>query len=190
MSTTQESLYQELLALPEHTKGEIIAGRLYVSPKPAGPHILAATNLGGELYQPFQRGHGGPGGWWVLDEPQCYLDRDVLVPDLAGWRRTRMPEIPKDHRFEVAPDWVCEIISPGSRKIDRKLKPPVYLRSGVQYLWLLDPVARELEVLRAQGGAWVLVDSFYGDDLVRVEPFEAYEIDLLVLWGEERVIEQ
>jgi hypothetical protein len=104
MSTTQESIYPKLLALPEHAKGEVIAGCLYVSPKPADPHILAATNLGGELYQPFQRGHGGPGGWWVLDEPQCYLDHDVLVPDLAGWRRTRMPEVPKDHRFEIAPD--------------------------------------------------------------------------------------
>ena len=98
--------YTELLNLPENLVGEIIAGELYTQPRPAGPHALAASSIGGELYSPYHKGRGGPGGWWIIDEPEIHFVRDleILVPDLAGWRRERMPSLPQDHRFEVVPD--------------------------------------------------------------------------------------
>jgi Uma2 family endonuclease len=126
-------LYARLEALPENLTGEIINGRLYAQPRPAGPHKGAGSGLSGELYGPFHRGRGGPGGWWILDEPEIHFIRDteVMVPDLAGWRRERLPRLPRDHRFEVGPDWVCEILSPSIAKTDRVVKIPVYASYGV-----------------------------------------------------------
>jgi Uma2 family endonuclease len=119
--------YDQLLNLPEHLVGEIIGGQLHTQPRPAGPHALASSSIGGELYSPFQKGRGGPGGWWIIDEPEIHFVRDVevLVPELAGWRRERMPSLPLDHRFEVVPDWVCEVLSPSTHKKDRILKMKV-----------------------------------------------------------------
>ncbi|MEY2681233.1 MAG: hypothetical protein RL661_1464, partial [Pseudomonadota bacterium] len=120
--------YEQLLNLPENLVGEIIGGQLHTQPRPAGPHALAASSIGGELYSPFQKGRGGPGGWWIIDEPEIHFVRDVevLVPDLAGWRRERMPSLPLDHRFETVPDLVCEVLSPSTHKNDRVLKMRVY----------------------------------------------------------------
>ena len=131
--------YEQLLNLPDNLVGEIIGGQLHTQPRPAGPHALAASSIGGELYSPFQKGRGGPGGWWIIDEPEIHFVRDVevLVPDLAGWRRERMPSLPLDHRFEVVPDWVCEVLSPSTHKKDRILKMKVYGHHGVAYLWLV-----------------------------------------------------
>ena len=163
---------------------ELIEGRLYTSPRPAGPHLMAAYMLGALLAPPFVLGQGGPGGWWILEEPEALFHRNRLIPDLAGWRKERMPKIPKTSIFEVVPDWVCEVISEGSRKMDRKTKPPIYLRSGVKHMWVVEPEARTLEVYRATENGWLLLDSYADDDRVQAEPFEAFSIDLSLLWGE------
>ena len=177
------TLYEALLALPERVVGEIIGGQLVTHPRPAAPHANVASNLGGELHGPFRRGRGGPGGWVVLDEPELHLHGDVLVPDLAGWRRERMPELPDAAAFELAPDWVCEVLSPSTAAVDRADKLPIYAREGVRHAWLLDPVATTLEVLRLEGGGRRLVATWRGDAVVRAEPFDAIELEVAVLWA-------
>ncbi len=183
--TPGHDLYQQLIDLPEGVTGEIIGGRLYTQPRPAGPHSLVASGLGMDLGPPFHRGRGGPGGWWILYEPEIHFVRDteVAVPDIAGWRRERLPQIPRDHRFEVAPDWVCEILSPSTRQKDRVIKMPLYARYGVAFLWLIDPVAHTLETFRLDHGAWVVDGLFKEDDRVRAAPFEAVELELASLWA-------
>jgi Uma2 family endonuclease len=148
--------YQQLADLPENLTGEIINGELHVQPRPAGPHAVVSSVLGMDIGNAFHRGRGGPGGWWILDEPEIHFVRDteVLVPDLAGWRRTRMPEIPQDQRFEITPDWVCEILSPSTMQKDRVIKMPVYARYGVPHIWLVDPLAHTLEVFLLQDDRW------------------------------------
>lgn len=178
--------YDDLLAVPDHLVGEIVDGDLYASPRPAAPHAVASSALGVEVGAPFQFGRGGPGGWWILDEPELHLGADVLVPDLAGWRRSRMPGKPSGAYFTLAPDWVCEVVSPGTERLDRTRKLAIYAREGVGYAWLVNPDIRTLDVYRLEAGRWVLL-AVHGDDaLVRGEPFDAVEIDLLHLWGESR----
>lgn len=178
--------YDDLLKLPEDKIGEIVDGELYASPRPSGPHAGSAFELGLDLGQAFQRGRGGPGGWLFLFEPELRLDGDTLVPDLAGWRRERLPKVPDTPAITLAPDWVCEILSPSTEKLDRTRKLPAYARHGVGHAWLINPVARTLEVYRREGTSWVLVASHADDAIVRAEPFDAIELDLLRLWGEER----
>lgn len=168
--------------LPEDVVGEIIDGELIVHPRPDPPHVWAASELGAILIPPFRRGIDGPGGWIILDEPRIQLDPQVLVPDLAGWRRERY-EAPRKGPFQVPPDWICEILSPSTWRDDRARKLPIYARSGVQHAWLLDPLQHSLEVFRRQDEAWLLL-GVYGDEKVRAEPFEAVEIDLMQIWGD------
>jgi Uma2 family endonuclease len=178
--------YEDLLQVPDHLVAEIIDGDLHTSPRPNGSHTLAASVLGDELLSPFQRGRGGPGGWWILDEPELHLGPDVLVPDLAGWRRERLPSVAGVTFFTVAPDWLCEIVSPSTERLDRGRKLAIYPREGVRNVWLVNPVARTLEVMRLEGGRWVLLGVHLDDEMVRAEPFEAIAVDLLALWGETR----
>lgn len=173
------------MALPEHVVGEIIAGTLYSSPRPAGPHAIAGSRLGGTLIPPFDFGDPGPGGWWILDEPELHFGDDVLVPDVAGWRRERMPSAPRDAFIELPPDWLCEVLSPSTARMDRVSKLPIYARAGVAHVWLVDPVARTLEVMRLEAGRWVVAETFGGDATVRVPPFEAISLHLPRLWGED-----
>ncbi len=179
-----DDLYAELEALPENLTGEIINGQLYTQPRPANRHALAGSNLGGELYSPYHRGRGGPGGWWILDEPEIHFIRDteVLVPDLAGWRRERMPRLPKDQRIQVVPDWVCEILSPSTARKDRMTKMPVYARYGVPYLWLVDPLARTLEAFALREGRWTVMGQFQDQAIVSVQPFQEIGLELDALW--------
>lgn len=179
------SLYEQLLALPENLTGEIIEGVLYAQPRPTGRHAVTRSGLGATLLPPFQRGKDGPGGWWIVDEPELHFIRDTLVavPDLAGWRRERMPEIPEDHRFEVEPDWICEILSPATAKKDRTQKLPVYARYKVAYAWLLDPVARTLEAFLLREEGWLLIATLKDEDPVSVPPFDAINFSLAELWG-------
>ena len=153
-----ETLYNSLLALPDGYRGEIVGGRLYTSPRPAAQHVMVGSVLGADLLNPFQRGQGGPGGWWILDEPEVHLVRniEVVVPDLAGWKRERMPSLPDDHRFEVIPDWVCEILSPGTGTYDREVKMPAYADHGVRWLWLIDPAVQQLQVYENNDSSWEL----------------------------------
>jgi Uma2 family endonuclease len=178
--------YDDLLAVPDNLVAEIVDGELYTSPRPAAPHALATSALGAELGPPFQRGRGGPGGWWILDEPELHFGEDVLVPDLAGWRRERLPVVPDQPFFTLAPDWVCEVLSPSTERLDRARKLPAYAGAGVRHVWLVNPATRTLEVLRREGERFVLAAVHSADDIVRAEPFEAIELDLLALWGQER----
>jgi len=178
--------HDDLVALPEHQVGEIIDGELYAWPRPRSRHALAAVRLATRLGPPFDDGVGGPGGWWILIEPELQLAEDTLVPDLAGWRRERMPEFPDVAQFTLAPDWVCEVLSGSTERVDRGRKLRIYAREGVGYAWLLNPEARTLEVLRRQSEQWLLVSVHEGDAVVRAEPFDAIELDLPPLWGATR----
>jgi Uma2 family endonuclease len=181
-SLRPSATYADVEALPPHLVGQIIGGELVAQPRPALPHALATSALGEELGPPFRRGRGGPGGWVFLDEPELHLGPDVLVPDLAGWRRERLPELPDAPSLTLAPDWVCEAVSPSSASVDRVRKPRIYARERVGHLWLIDPLARTLEVLRLDGAAYRIEAAFEGEGLVRAAPFDAIDLDLSALW--------
>ncbi len=178
--------YADVLSAPEGMVAEIIDGDLYTTPRPAGPHTISHSALGMILGPPFQFGDGGPGGWWIFYEPELHLHEDVVVPDLAGWRKERMPRPPKDGRFVVVPDWVCEVLSSSTARIDRVKKTRVYAREAVGHMWLVDPVARTLEAYRLEKDRWLLLATHADDEIVEVEPFGDVAIDLLKLWGETR----
>ncbi|AKT41527.1 Uma2 family endonuclease [Chondromyces crocatus] len=179
----EHATYADLEAVPEHQVAEIVRGVLHTFPRPAGPHSKASTLLSADLVGPFSRGRGGPGGWWILFEPELHLGPDVLVPDLAGWRRERMPEVPDVPFFTLPPDWCCEVLSPSTATHDRKRKMPVYAAAGVTWLWLLDPLGQSLEVFHlGPRKLWELEQVFSGDDLVRAAPFDAVELELAALW--------
>ncbi len=174
--------YGALEALPPQLVGEIVGDELFASPRPAAAHAVAASALGAELISSFQFGRGGPGGWWLLFEPELHLGPDVLVPDLAGWRRERMPVVPDVAHFTLAPDWICEVLSSRTRSLDRIRKLPAYARAGVGHAWLLDPTERSLEVYRLVDDRWLLVDARQGSLALRAEPFDTLELDLSNLW--------
>lgn len=183
-SVPKPSLYEQLMSLPENLTGEILNGQLYAHPRPAGRHIRAETVLDRKIGRGYDEGDGGPGGWWILVEPEIHflLKEDVAVPDITGWQRERMPNIPDDHIFQVIPDWVCEIASPSTESYDRKVKMPTYARYGVPYAWLVDPLAHTLEAFSLQGDEWALLGSFKESDQVCVAPFAAIVISLVDLW--------
>ncbi len=186
-TATCPARYDDLLALPEHLVGEIIGGELHTHPRPAPKHARAYSALTGTLWNPYDNGTGGPGGWWILDAPELHLGDDVLVPDLAGWRRERMPCLPDTSWFELAPDWVCEILSPSTARTDRVLKMPRYAGAGVAHLWLIDPDLQTLEVYRLDTAHdaphWLLLDSLEGNATVSQPPFDAIEFPLSDLWA-------
>ena len=177
------STYEDLLSVPSHLVAELIDGQLVTSPRPAPPHARAASSLNGELHGPFDRGRSGPGGWIILYEPELHLNGDVLVPDIAGWRRERMPALPQSSAFELAPDWVCEVLSPSTAAVDRTAKVPIYAREGVTHVWLIDPLAQTLEALRLDNGSYRIIGAWSGDAIVHCEPFEALGIALNELWS-------
>ena len=174
--------YQDVLDAPAHMVAEIVEGALHTHPRPAPPHARASSVLGGKIGDPFDFGEDGPGGWWIIDEPELHLGEDILVPDLAGWRRERMPEFPDTAFFSLAPDWVCEVLSPSTRDLDRHGKRPVYAREGVAHLWFIDPAARDLEAFELRDGEWVLIATARNADPVSIPPFEAISFPLDVLW--------
>ncbi len=176
--------YEDILALPPHVTGQIVDGELFASPRPANPHATAASTLGMDIGGAYQRGRGGPGGWWIVFESEIHLGRNVLVPDLAGWRRSRLPAIPPTAFFTLAPDWICEVLSPSTTSFDRVKKMRVFAAEGVGHAWLVDPVARTLEVYRLAEGRWVLLSAHEGTEVARAEPFEELEIVLSDLWVE------
>ncbi len=178
----RRATYQDVLDAPAHRVAEIVDGTLHTQPRPAMPHALASSRLGGELTGPFDRGRGGPGGWWVIDEPELHLGEDILVPDLAGWRRERMPDYPDTAYVTLAPDWVCEVLSASTRRLDLHGKRPVYAREGVGHLWLVDPADRTLEAFELREGQWVLIASAKDDDPVSIRPFDAVTFSLGDLW--------
>ena len=174
--------YQDVLDAPPHRVAEIVDGTLYTHPRPAMPHALASSSLGTDLTNPFQFGRGGPGGWWIIDEPELHLREDILVPDLAGWRRERMPDFPDAAWVTLAPDWVCEVLSPSTRRLDLQGKRPIYAREGVGHLWLVDPTDRTLEAFELREEQWVLIGTAKDDDPVSIRPFDAITFSLGDLW--------
>lgn len=179
----QHATYEDLLQVPENMVAELIEGELFTAPRPAGPHTRTSSALGFFLGPPFHFGRNGPGGWWILDEPEVHFGRDVLIPDLGGWRRERMPEPPQNHVFSVVPDWVCEVISPSSGRLDRVKKMPIYARDGVGHAWIVDPLEQVIEVFRGEVNGWHLIATHGENEVVRIAPFEEVEIDLALLWG-------
>jgi len=148
----RKATYDDVLAAPEHQVAEILDGELFLSPRPTARHATATSALGGDLSSAFHRPKGDPprpGGWWIIDEPELHFGADVVVPDIAGWQRDRMRRIPDAAWLELAPDWLCETLSPSTARIDRTRKLAIYAREGVRHVWLVDPLARTLEVLAA-----------------------------------------
>jgi Uma2 family endonuclease len=188
----RRATYADLEAVPPNKVAELIGGTLHVMPRPAPRHARSSSALGGTLFNPFDKGDGGPGGWWILDEPELHFpdphpeepgDIEAVVPDIAGWRRDRMPELPETAHFELAPDWICEVISKSTEDVDRKEKMPIYAREGVAHVWLVDPLARTLEVCRLENGRWVNLGAWRDDAKVRAEPFGELELELGGLWA-------
>lgn len=174
--------YADLEALPPHVVGEILTGELYASPRPASPQAWAGSRLIG-LLGTFDLGTQGSGGWTLLSKPELHLGPDVLVPDLAAWRRERLPVLPRTAALKLAPDWVCELLSPSTEARDRVLKLPIYAREGVEFVWLVDPDVRTLEVFHLTGPHYTLLASYAENAPVRAEPFATLEFSLGVLWG-------
>jgi Uma2 family endonuclease len=184
----KQELYEAYLAVPSHMHAEIVRGTLHVMPRPAPRHASASSVLGGRLNGPFQLGDGGPGGWWILFEPELHLEPDEpVVPDLAGWRVETLPELPVTSFFTTAPDWACEVLSKSTEKLDRDEKLPLYADHGVRHVWLVDPIAQTLEAYAlGEGGRWREVRHYRAGDRARIAPFDAIELDLSVLWSPPR----
>jgi Uma2 family endonuclease len=178
----RKATYADVLAAPDNMIAELLDGELHVYPRPASAHTTAAMALAEELGLPFRRGKGGPGGWIILGEPEIHLREDIVVPDFAGWRRSTMPGYGNVPYFEIRPDWACEVVSPSTAKIDRTVKLNLYAREGVSHVWLVDPLARTLEILRLEPGYWALVGTHCDDQAIRAEPFDAIELELGALW--------
>ena len=177
--------YEDVLAAPEQVVAEVIAGTLYTHARPRVRHCRSASRLGARLGGPFDEGIDGPGGWVILDEPELHLgpEPDIVAPDLAGWRRDRLPELPDEPYLTLAPDWVCEVLSPSTEDVDRAEKMPVYARERVLHVWFLDPSLRTLEIFRLDGTSYRLITTYRGDAAIRPEPFDALELPLAVLWA-------
>lgn len=185
----KRATYQDVLDAPDNMVAEIMNGDLYLSPRPApahaetGPHVLDSIS-------PFWTRRGGSGGprWRIMNEPELHLGTDVLVPDLAGWRIERMPKLPREAFITLAPDWVCEVLSPSTARTDRSTKMRIYARHRVPHLWLVDPLDQLLEAFRLEGEFWVrhtaLIGKEEGTEKARIPPFEELEINISHWWTE------
>jgi Uma2 family endonuclease len=180
--TGRPATWEDLEDVPEAYVGEIVAGELVLTPRPAAAHQTVTSELGFDLIGPFGRGRGGPGGLRFLDEPYVRWGTDVRAPDLAGWRNERFVA-PERGPIEVIPDWLCEVLSPSTAVRDRAEKMPLYAAHGVKHMWIIDPLQRSLEVFRLEHERWSLLGVHHGDEKVRAEPFDAVELDLAVLWA-------
>jgi len=177
--------YADLFDLPENVIGEIIDGEIIATPRPSRKHVSAGSSLGYQIGPRYQFGEsGGPGGWLILIEPEVGLGDDIIVPDLAGWRKERFPIEEPHNWISISPDWICEILSPSTVRIDKIRKMPLYALHGVPFLWLLDPSNKTLEVFRLESGRWLVLGTFAENDRVCAEPFLEAEIDLGNLWLE------
>ena len=181
-AASRRATYQDVLDAPAHRVAEIVDGTLHTHPRPAMPHARASSGLEVKIGGPFDYDSDGPGGWWIIFEPELHLGDDILVPDLAGWRRERMPDYPETAYVTLAPDWVCEVLSASTRRLDLHGKRPVYAREGVAHLWLVDPVDRTLEAFELRDGQWVLIATAADDDPVSIRPFDAITFGLGDLW--------
>jgi len=190
MSTTKPSMkpptLADLDALPPGIVGEIIEGVLYTMTKPRARHQRTGLEIGSGLLGPFDHGRNGPGGWWIIAAPGIELPNNTkeLSPDVAGWRREKMPVLPNVAAFTQAPDWACEVVSPATAGADRVRKMRIYARESVGHLWLVDPLAKTLEAYRLQDAHWVVASTHTGSERVRAEPFAAVELEIARWWLE------
>ncbi len=175
--------YRDLTALPAHVVGEILDGELYASPRPRPAHAITQCAIPADLVPPYQHGRGGPGGWLIMIEPELHLGRQIVVPDVAGWRARRLRDVPNRVGITVAPDWICEVLSPTTAHLDRGKKLRTYREHGVKHAWLVDPILRSVEVYRRAPTAWTLRAVAEGDQRVQLEPFAAVTIDLAAWWA-------
>jgi Uma2 family endonuclease len=185
-SAKKRATYADLEAVPPHLVAEIIDGRLVTHPRPSPRHGATANSLSGELTNPFQKGRGGPGGWVFFAEPELKLGSDILVPDIAAWRRERLSAYPETNYFTVVPDWVCEVLSASTETRDRTVKRRIYAEAGIAHLWLIDPRQQLLEAFVLSGGEWKLKGTWAADDTVSAPPFEAISFSLADLWPLDR----
>lgn len=176
----KNATYDDLVDVPEHFVAEMLDGDLYAFPRPALPHANATGSLFAEVHKSFH--NKSADGWVILFEPELHFGRDVLVPDIAGWRRARLPNVPPDAYLTLAPDWICEVLSTSTEAIDRGKKLRIYARQRVAHAWLLDPLAHTLEVLSLEANRWTQTGNYEGNAKVRAAPFDGIEIDLGALW--------
>jgi Uma2 family endonuclease len=174
--------YADLEAVPPHLTAEILFGNLVTHPKPIPRHGAAQISLGALIAGPFQFGVGGPGGWVFIAEPELHFGPHVVAPDLAGWRKERLVGAVDKAWIEVAPDWICELLSPSTERYDRGDKRRIYATYGVDHLWLVDPRVRCLEVFKRQDKDWLLTHTFFDNDEVSALPFDAITFSLGLLW--------
>ncbi len=187
-SKPRRATYADIESAPEHMVAEILNGELVLSPRPAPRHQSVASVLGGVINGHFHGPSDPPeGGWWILDEPEIRLSGDAYVPDVAGWRRERMPTLPNTAAIEIVPDWVCEVLSPSTQRSDRVIKMQVYAQAGVAWVWLVHPISRTVEVFRLDEGRWAMVDVWdehHPDaEAARIPPFDALPIKLARWWA-------
>ncbi len=183
----KRATYEDLLQVPDRFVAEIIDGELTTAPRPSFPHARAVSIISRQL-DPFDRspdGPDGPGGWWILFEPELHLGADILVPDIAGWRWERMPVLEDISYTELAPDWVCEVVSPSTGRNDRVLKMPIYSREGVNHLWLVSLHLRTLEVFLLDRQRWIVASTHGDAESLRAEPFGSVEMDMNRWWLEQ-----
>ena len=174
--------YDDLLKVPDHLVAEIVDGELYTSPRPASRHSRAAGRIYSRVSRAFDEGEDGPGGWWIVFEPELHLGRDALVPDIAGWRRERVPEFPDVTAWTIAPDWICEVLSSSTARLDRMRKMPAYAHHGVEYAWIVDTYQRTIEAYHLQNERWDLLGVYGGDERANIEPFDAIQFPIETLW--------
>lgn len=184
----KRATYQDVIDAPENMVAEILGGELHLFPRPRPRHARNASALGAFLVAAFDFGINGPGGWTILDEPELHLgledDRDVVVPDIAGWREGRLMEESDEPAFITAvPGWLCEVLSPSTARVDRMKKMPIYAREKIGHVWLADPQERVVEVFRFAAEKFLLVGAYGGDEPIRAEPFEEVEIAPAFVWG-------
>lgn len=175
--------YEDLFDIPENLVGEIFSGELVTHPRPSPRHSQAASAVGAVLFNRFSINPGGDDdGWWILDEPECHLSEDIVVPDIAGWRKSTMLELPETAWFGIRPDWVCEVVSPSTAKYDRGVKREIYAREKVGHYWMVDPVEKMVEVFALSESGWVLTDVVSDDQVDNLPPYETLPFDLSTLW--------
>ena len=181
----RNATYQDVLNAPPNLVAEIINGDLYLQPRPAPAHAVASFGMAFTLGSFRGRGGSGrPGGWQLMDEPELHLDTQVIVPDMAGWRIERMPRTPREAFITLPPDWVCEILSPSTARLDRTTKMRLYARYRVSHVWLVDPIGQFLEVYQLAGEFWQRTHALEGQEVQRIPPFEEIEIDLSQWWAD------
>lgn len=174
--------YDDLLALPEDTRAELLAGEIVVQPSASAKHQRIQSRLSHRIGGPFEM-DDEPGGWvFIPDVDVRFTPRDVVRPDHAGWRSSRLPDPDIERPIDVVPDWVCEILSSSNSRYDRGYKADLYASHGVGHYWLIDPASRFLEVFALSSGRWTRLGYYDEHSTARIPPFDAIELPLSALF--------